>query len=171
MRFAVLILLMGSLFVGCSTTSRLASAPDANRKLGRGSALLTMRSGESVRCYQAEFGPDSSHFLCGLNDSLTRVSTRDIDMVQVTHHLGGALEGLIVGGFGGLGVGLVAGTGYGSGGDEGMGRGWMILSMMVLGGTGGAVVGAIKGHDYTYIFPPDSTQSRSPVQDPAKQGL
>jgi hypothetical protein len=67
------------------------------------------------------------------------------------------------GGLGGLGVGVVLWGGGHSGGDEGMGRGLMMLGMMVLGGTGGLVVGAIKGHDYTYSFPPDSMQSRSPV--------
>ena len=136
MRFVVLTGLLGAFCSGCSTTLGLSSVPDANRKVGGGSAIVTMRSGVSLPCRQAKFGEDSTHFICASNDSLVQVSSRDIKSVRVTNRLGGCLEGLILGGMGGLGVGLV--------------------------------VGAIKGHDYTYIFPVDSAQPRSPVGGPSK---
>jgi hypothetical protein len=90
------------------------------------------------------------------------MQTGDIKSVQVTHRIGGALEGLMFGALGGLGVGLVATIGSHSGGDEGMGRGLLRMLTTVLGGAGGFIIGAIKGHDYTFIMPQDSLKVEFP---------
>jgi hypothetical protein len=107
------------------------------------------------------FGLDSTRFVDSANDSLVQLLTRDIQSVEFTHRIPGSLEGLLFGGLGGFGVGLIAGIGKPTGGDEGMGRGLLILGLGVLGGAGGFLVGAIKGHDYTLIFPVDSMQSQA----------
>ncbi len=157
-----------ALFCGCSTTSQLTSPIDANSKVGEGNATLNLRSGASYDCREVRFGQDSTRILSRANDSLFFVPTKDVKSVQITHRFGGGLEGLLLGGFGGVGVGLLAGSGMHSGGDEGMGKGLLVLATSFLGATGGMVVGAVKGHEYTFAFPHDSLNHDSLKHDSHK---
>jgi uncharacterized protein YceK len=142
------------LLSGCSTTASLVSPTEANQKVGDGSAVLNLRSGRSYRCRDVQVGMDSTRFVDRTTDSVVVVQTHDLKSVEVTHHAGGALEGLLFGGIGGAGFGLLAGSGMGQGGDEGMGKGLLVLATTVVGATGGVIIGVIKGHNYTFIFPP-----------------
>ena len=164
-RVTAFLILLSFMVMGCSTTSQLASPLDANRKVGASSATLYMRSGARFDAQRISFGQDSTRFVDSAKDSFVQLPTRDIKSVEFTHRIPGSLEGLLFGGLGGLGVGLIAGIGKQSGGDEGMGRGLLILGLGVLGGTGGFLVGAIKGHDYTLIFPGDSVQALATSMD------
>jgi hypothetical protein len=134
---------------------------DANRKVGDGAATLNLRSGASFDGRDLQFGQGSTRFIDRTNDSLVQVYTKDIKSVTIVHRGGGVLEGLMFGALGGLGVGLLAASPLHSGGDEGMGKGYLVLVSIVAGGTGGLVIGAIKGHDYTFILPQDSLKGES----------
>jgi hypothetical protein len=151
--FAILVAVLVS---GCSTTSGLTNSEDANRKVGDGNATLNLRSGRSCDGREFQFGKDSTRFKKRTDDSVMWVPTKDISSVKITDRSGGALEGLMLGGFGGAGVGLLAGSGTHSGGDDGMGKGLLLMATTFVGATGGLVFGAIKGHDYTFMFSSDS---------------
>ena len=156
LKSADLIIVVAVLCYGCSTTRQLTSPLEANRKVGEGNATMNLRSGATYDGREVQFGMDSTRFFNRSNDSLVWVLTKDVKSVGANHRFGGALEGLILGGFGGAGVGLLAGSGMHSGGEEGMGKGLLLLATSFLGATGGLAVGVIKGHDYTFLFPHDS---------------
>jgi hypothetical protein len=161
MKLATMVFIMASVFSACSSTIRLTSPLDANRKVGGGPADLHLRSGLTYDGRQVHVSQDSTRFFNQSNDSLIQLPTRNIESIRVTHHGGGALEGLMFGGLGGCGVGILAGIGLASGGDEGMGRGLLALGALTLGASCGLIIGAVKGHDYTFIMPTDTVTAQS----------
>ena len=156
MKGVVQLIILSGVISGCSTTIQLSSPLDANRKINGGSATLTANSGVVYHGCEIQISRDSTRFENQDNDSLLCLAMRDLRSIEIVHHGGGAVEGLVFGGLGGLGIGLIAGLGKGSGGDEGMGRGLLALGTTVLGSVGGLIVGALSGHVITLIMPPDS---------------
>jgi uncharacterized protein YceK len=150
--FAFSITLM---FSGCSSTLRLNSAEDANRKIGGSAATMHLNSGVAYEGRQVEVGKDSVRFVDQDSACLRQFPIRDIRSIQVTHRAGGVLEGLLFGGLGGCMTGGIFLSVFGRGGD-GAGGGVALLALTVAGGTGGLILGAVKGHVYTFTFPNDS---------------
>lgn len=141
---------------GCSSTVELTSAVNAHRRIGAGSVVVQLKSGQEFAGRDLNVRADSTLFIDRKTEDTLRFSTRDIRSVQVTHHGGGAVEGLFLGGLGGGALGFVLSSGLNSSGDEGMGKGLAILTGLLGGGAGGLVLGAVYGHDYTFVFPGDS---------------
>lgn len=141
---------------GCSSVVELASTTDANRKIGEGAATVRLKSGQDYAGREVSVEEDSTRFVDRDTEDILRFPTQDIRSIQITHHGGGALEGLLFGGLGGGAVGLALGIGMGTSGDEGMGKGLLALTGLAAGTVGGLVFGAIKGHEYTFVFPDDS---------------
>ena len=152
MKSVVGIFALSCLFAGCSTTQQLASCADANRKVGGGTAMLHLRSGLAYEAEQIHVTQDSTMFINSENDSLVVLPTGVIKSFRLTHHGGGALEGLLFGGLGGVSIGLLAAE-NGGGGAAFYGG--------IIGGIGGAIVGGLKGHNYTFILPADSVGGHS----------
>ncbi len=156
MRQIVLVVFVCIFASGCTTTVPLRSPMDANHKVQESSAVLMLRSGVALEAEHLMFGEDTTRFTDPRSDSQLSVCSRDVASVRVTHHGGGAMEGMMLGGLGGAAFGLVAGTGMGSGGDARMGKGFLLMGSITLGGFCGAVFGGALGHDYLFIMPPDT---------------
>ena len=153
MRISFCLCIMSFLISGCSSTVELSSAVDANRKIGEGSATVYLKSGQAYDGREVDVRADSTQFIDRTTEDILRFPTGHIESIQVTHHGGGAIEGLLIGGLGGGALGLAAASGIST--NEG-GRGGAIFINLVAGGVGGLVYGAVKGHDYTFVFPDDS---------------
>ena len=156
MRISVCLCFISLLVSGCSSTVELPSAVDANRKIGDGAATIFLKSGQQYDTREVHVHADSTQFVDRKTEDVLQFSTREIQSIQVTHHGGGALEGLLFGGLGGGVLGLTLGIGTGTSGDEGMGKGLLLLTGLAVGSVGGFTYGAITGHDYTFVFPSDS---------------
>jgi hypothetical protein len=115
--------------------------------VGGGSAKIQLRSGRVYDAERIDVGLDSTRFINSDTDSLMVLPTRTIKSFRVTHRGGGGLEGLLFGSLGGLSVGF-----FGVGPEGGMAG----IYGMFIGGIGGGVIGGIKGHNYTFLFPADS---------------
>jgi hypothetical protein len=146
-----------SLFVsGCSSTVELSSAVDANREIGEGAATVSLKSGQEYEGREVRVSTDSTRFVDRNAKDILQFPNQDIRSIRVAHHGGGAVEGLLFGGLGGGALGLALGIGMDTSGDEGMGKGLLLITCMAVGSVGGLTFGAIKGHDYTFVFPNDS---------------
>ncbi len=151
---------------GCSSTILLTSALDANRKVGHGAADIILTSGRRYAAHAMCIQTDSTEFIDSGSLDTVRIPTHSIHSIQIVHHGGGALEGLMLGGLGGTAFGLFTTIGTGSSGNASMGKGLWVIATTVVGATGGLVFGAIKGHDYTYICPIDSTSNDRQADKP-----
>jgi hypothetical protein len=154
---AIVSLTLTVLLFGCSTTKQLSTVSQLNRSIGDNPALIKLKSGEEFHAREVNVDTDSTRFLTGDPDSAVVIPSSDVGSVKITHHGGGALEGLVFGTFGGGVFGVTAYVTH----DEGLGMIGMLL--IPLGGIGGAVYGGITGHDYTYIFPTDSLEAKPPM--------
>jgi hypothetical protein len=109
-----------------------------------------MKSGEGFEARRVTFGADSTRFLTGDPDTLMAIPTNSVKSIRITHHGGGALEGLIIGSASG-GVFFIA-----SKISPSLDASYGGVLLLLAGGLGGATFGAIAGHDYTFVFPEDS---------------
>ena len=149
-------LIAGISLPGCSSTVELASATDANRKIGNNDAIVRLRSGQEYEAREVHVRDDSTRFVdCKLEETV-QIPTRSIETIRISHHGGGAMEGLLFGGLGGGALGFGLGVGPGNHGDEGMGKGLLLISGLAVGTVGGLVIGAIEGHVYTFVLPRDT---------------
>ena len=156
MKISFCLCLICLLVPGCSSTVELTTTVDVNRKIGESAATVYLNSGQEYEAREVHVRTDSTLFVDRNTEDILRLPTRDIRSIQVAHHFGGAAEGLLFGGLGGGTLGLALTAGMSTSGEEGSGRGLAIFTSLVVGGIGGLVYGAIKGHDYTFVFPSDS---------------
>lgn len=140
----------------CSSTVQLASALDANRKRRNNDAIVRLRSGQQYEAREVHVRADSTGFVDYSIEEPVQVPTRSIESIRISHHGGGAMEGLLFGGLGGGALGFGLGVGLGNHGDEGMGKGLLLISGLAVGTVGGLVIGAIEGHVYTFVLPRDT---------------
>lgn len=138
------------------STVELATPTDANKKIGEGDAIMYLKSGQEYEVREMNVMMDSTKCVDKMTKQTVMFPTDEIQSIKMTHHGGGALEGLLFGGLGGSALGLVLGLGMGTGGDEGMGRGLLVFTGLATGTVGGFMFGIIKGHEYTFVFPDDS---------------
>lgn len=157
MRISFCLCLIGLLVSGCSSTIDLTSAVDVNRKIGEGTATVYLKSGQEHNAQEVHVRTDSTVFVDRSTEEILQFPTGDIQSIYITHRGAGAIEGLLFGGLGGYALGLASASGIST--NEG-GRGAAIFISLVAGGVGGLVYGAVKGHDYTFVFPHDSTTVR-----------
>jgi hypothetical protein len=156
MRVSIIVCVLTLAASGCSSTKQVSSLAILNRSIGSGPAIVHMKSGEGFEARRVTVGADSTRFLSGDHATLVAIPTNTVKSIQVTHHGGGALEGLVFGAFGG---GLLFVTMRNS--EYGL----FGLVMIVVGGLGGVTYGAIAGHDYTYVFPQDTLDAKeAPVR-------
>ncbi|MGA9120265.1 MAG: hypothetical protein WB699_12955, partial [Bacteroidota bacterium] len=136
MRFhpVVYVLVLGAW--GCSTTTHVAKVEDVNPKVEGAAATICLKSDGERKVRDISVKADSTTFVGPSSMDTVRIPTRNIKSIRLTHHVGGALEGLMWGALGGTGFALVTTIGMSGGGDEGMGKGLLALGSMVLGGTG-----------------------------------
>lgn len=140
---------------GCSTTTHLAKVEDVNPKVEGAVATISLKSDGEREVRDIRMKADSTTFVDLSSMDTVRIPTNNLKSVSISHQVGGALEGLMWGALGGTGLALVSTIGMSGG--EGAGMGPFVLGSIVLGGTAGIVLGAIKGHNYTFILPEDST--------------
>ncbi len=167
MKSISVLVLISLALAGCSTTNRLTSPQQGYSRIGTGSAVLRLKAGETFKVHRMHFDTNTVICYSSATDSLMRFSLADIKSVRITHHGGGALEGLMVGGLVGTGLGLLQGTKMGSGGEDQMGKTGALFAGMVVGGATGLILGALKGRDYIFLMPIDTVvteaeTSRSP---------
>jgi hypothetical protein len=152
------IVLFCSLLYGCTTTVPIRSPLELNRRLQNSSAEIISKSGSIYNGISVQATNDSINFIRKDDSCRASIRTQDVASVKITHHLPGALEGLMFGGLGGLGVGLVLGIPMASESDSDMrmGRGLLGIGGLFIGGTGGFVIGLVSGHSYNYVIQKDS---------------
>ena len=157
MKLSFVLFFTSLLFASCTSTIQLSSEADANKKIGKGGATIYLKSGREFSGRQLFVRADSIQFVdADIADTL-RFPTDDVESIEVRHHGGGAFEGFIFGGLGGCAFGLTAGLGASSSGEAGAAKGLLVFTGLTVGSVGGLVIGAIKGHTYTFIPPTDST--------------
>ena len=158
-KIAVILFSVILAYSGCSSTLELTSVADANKEIGKGSATVLLKSGQEYDGREVDARADSTRFVDSKAGTTLQFPTGEIRSIRVVHRGGGAIEGLLFGGLGAGALGLALTAGMKTGGDEGMGKGLVVLTSFVVGGAGGIVFGVIKGHDYTFVFPDDSVAS------------
>lgn len=141
----------------CSSTVQLNSVSEAMPKLRNRDAKINLNSGQSLNCRQISLDKEFIFCISQGDGNRLRIPTKDIKSIEVKHGVGGALEGLVIGGTAGAGIGYLAVSGS-NGGDR-LGRGLAVISGGAIGGLTGLIIGSLQGHNYTLILPQDSTSA------------
>jgi hypothetical protein len=157
MRMTFCVAIICTALTGCSTYVNVTSSQVLERKLTNEDAIITHRSGNTLRAQNICFHSDSIQFFDAESRSLRQISQSEVGNIRITHHGGGALEGMLWGLAGG---GVIC---LGTLPDHGTGSGWFGVLALVAGGLGGSIYGGIVGHDYFFVFPSDSVGARDPI--------
>jgi hypothetical protein len=149
------------LIAGCSTTYKLRTPEEFNKKNGEHEAIVHFKDGVAICGKQIRAEKQRVCLINTENDSSLCAPVRELRSIEHVDRVNGGIFGFFIGMVSGVGGGLgVASTIDAHGSDQ---RGLSLLAGALVGGAFGAVSGAIWGVAYgfrtVYEFPSDSTRS------------
>jgi hypothetical protein len=148
----------------CTSTYQVSTPEALKKKIKTGGGIITLGNGARYDASRITISRDSTVFEQGDPRSSHSVATGDIRSIEQTHHLNGAIGGLLMGIVAGGAVGGLAGFLFYDRSAE-MGS-LLILVGLVLGtmtgGATGLVYGAIHGNRVIYENKPDTTNIQLP---------
>jgi hypothetical protein len=161
MKSKIAIILTTSMLVGCSITNHVTSPGD--NVLERKDGTVHLTNGRNIVANNIHVLVDSLSFTEGETNLVTTISLRDISKVKRTSHSMGAVHGVAIGSFVGLGTigvaNIITERRRRNTEEEyyyNNGAGLVFAGGAILGGVLGAIGGAIIGSHETYVFYPDS---------------
>jgi hypothetical protein len=156
MKSDLLPLVIVFLLIGCSSTYRVSSPEEANRKIGQRDAKVVLTSGREYDARTILVRNDSISFIDGMSNEIQVVPTTDVLSIQTADRWGGALEGLMLGGLGGGVAGFALGSISSKGDQRGLGVALATFGGIAIGSVSGLIWGVLEGHQYTVEFVQDS---------------
>ena len=149
-RFTIILIIILIFIPSCTTSIGLTSIDLANRKVGNGPVSILLQSGKVIDAQNVVVSEDSTQYSIHKTSEIMQISNNEIQSISIIHSGGGALEGFIVGGLAGCGIGLVTFIATPS-----AGTGLLTLCAMGAGAVGGMLYGLSTGHEYILNYPKD----------------
>ena len=158
------------LLTGCTTTVKLGSFEEFQKRNGDRTVLVRFKNGEAILGKNSQIETDSLRIIVAVNNSALSAPIRELQSIENVDHVKGAISGFTIGLLGGVFMGLCITSTF----DAHVYRAdYSLVDGALLGGAmgaaGGAILGAIIGSRTVYQFPPDTakTVQRKP-QKPGK---